>query len=166
MEIADEYKILSPVYGQVSKSITDSSVQIHIGLHDVHIVYAPISGIVTAINADNGVLTEEHERIVFEVPEPKVGKAWIEVQGEAVDTVKFWLEVGKPTYSTNRVELYVKTGDRVKAGQQIGEIILGSLAMVFLPEASIPTVSYDSTTRKGSVLTGGVTVIAYMPPWE
>lgn len=156
--------ILSPVWGQVSAPITGLAVQIYIPVKEIHTVHAPISGVVAAINAEEGMLTTEHGRTVFEVPEPKVGKAWIRVDDVEKDlSVAFWLEVGKPQYVTNKVRLDVKTGDRVTAGQEIGEIILGSLAMVHLPSGSVPLVSYDPIAHKGTALAGGITPIAYVP---
>lgn len=136
--------IVSPTFGVVT-SIKNNKITIYIGIEDNHDIYAPISGKISKIKFSEG----EFKRKIFQTYVNKIGRASI-----TINDIKFWIEVGKPKYVTDRVLLEKELDDKVKQGERIGEILLGSLSEVHLPENTIIKV------KEGDVLIGGETVVA------
>ncbi len=89
-------------------------------------------------------LDEPIRRLQFKTPVTKVGRAVFKIAMENSDWVlPFWVEVGKG-WITHRVALdkpsveWIEGGKpvRVEQGEVLGELLLGSLAMVLLPSGS------------------------------
>lgn len=140
--------VRSPTSGVVDAiNAAKGTITIYISPQDNHDVFAPVSGIVQDIVTENGLW----HRPMFTVPsQVKTGRVRVVLnQG-----VEFWLEVGKPTYITNRVQLNIDKGSHVYAGERIGEIVLGSLSEVHLP------VSSEILVKPGMPVVGGETAIA------
>ncbi len=70
--------------------------------------------------------------------------------------MSFWIEVGKPKYAADKVQITKKIDDGVLHSERIGEILLGSLVEVHF--AGMPTLmTIDQSTK----VIGGQTVIGY-----
>jgi phosphatidylserine decarboxylase len=139
--------ILSPTYGKVI-GIDDirKIITVYISKDDIHNIYAPNSGTITDVTK----FQSEIKRMVFKMEETKIGRVRIQVN----KSIDFWVEVGYPTYIHNRVLLRKHKGDKIKSGEVIGEIVLGSLSEVHLPrEATILVVLNEC-------LIGGRSIIA------
>ena len=100
-------------------------------------------------------LDDPIRRLQFKTPVTKVGRAVFKIAVEDSDLVlPFWVEVGKG-WITHRVALdkpsveWIEGGKpvRVRQGEVLGELLLGSLALVLLPTDSEVEVSvYDRVT--------------------
>lgn len=96
-------------------------------------------------------LDELIRRLQFQIPVDKVGRAVFKIAVDNTDWVlPFWVEVGKG-WITRRVALdkpsveWIETGKPVKVrrGDVLGELLLGSLALVLLPTGSEVLVKVD-----------------------
>ncbi len=128
-------KVVSPVFGTINQ-IHGNQVQIYIPQKANHHVYAPISGRVIKISYQNGNWIHHIKTDEFVAFVRKTGRVTIEFSDNDLETgktVRFWLEVGQG-YITDRIKISVKEGQYVNQSQVIGEIILGSLAEVTVPD--------------------------------
>jgi len=141
--------IVAPTYGKVVE-IRRCSVTIYISVDDDHNVFAPIDGKITKMETFEGEITRYLK--IFKSYEKKKGRVKIFINGCL--SISFWLEVGEG-YVTDRVRLDRFEGDFVSRGENIGEIILGSLSEIHLPESSLINV------EEGDYLIGGETIIAF-----
>ena len=142
--------VVSPVNGVISDvDSRNGLIQIYISPTDNHTIYAPMTGRITNITHENGSWTKQ----VFQAYEEKTARVTIEIDG----IMEFWLEVGKPTYITDRIRITKNVGDSIVQGEIIGEILLGSLSEVHLlnRQFSVPNNVY--VTKR---VQGGVTVLA------
>lgn len=145
--------VVSPVYGVVS-DIGDDSITIYIARNDDHRVFAPTSGTVTQIESFQGSWT----RNIFQASVHKTARTTITIQNQHYDLpVSFWLEVGKPKYITDRIRIDKgKTvGEMLTQGEQMGEILLGSLA-----EVHFNGLRHKTLVQRGTKLLGGKSAIA------
>ena len=127
-------------------------VAIYIAPEDDHTIYAPLGGIVRRIWSERGRFVAEALTVVYEAPVTKTEQLHFEI-GDDETLIKFYVEVGKPHYVTDSVALLVEPGWRVDMGQPIGEILLGSRAVIYVPNAQALRVQI------GDRLIGGTTVL-------
>jgi hypothetical protein len=147
--------IVSPVSGRISKVGADS-IRIYISPNDDHRVFAPIGGRVARVDVHQG----RWKRKVFEANVDKIAQTRIFIKDSSLSQhVSFWLEVGYPKYITNRVRIDHggKVGDVLEQGEQMGEIVLGSLA-----EVQFNGLSHVNVFQVGAKVTGGETIISYI----
>jgi len=145
-----EMSIVSATYGQVSE-IKENSIVVYIDVKDIHKIYAPITSKIIGLDFVNGLF----KRKVFKSIYMKTGRAIITLKG--IIEIKFYLEVGKPKYITDRVLIENSIGDNILQGQIIGEILLGSLSEIFFPK-NIPL---KILINEGDYIEGGKTILAY-----
>jgi len=151
--------ILSPVWGTVERVTgtreTGISIRIAIAVSDIKKIHAPISGVIEEIKFEEG----EFKHNVFEVPTTKTGRATVFIKGKKDIRLNFWLEVGEG-YVTNRIKFDKVKGDHVNAGEEIGEILLGSLAELHLPP-STDALTVMSLVQANDKVKGGSSIIAW-----
>ena len=134
--------VLAPTHGTV-EHVTPRSLDIYIAPEDEHGVFAPISGHLLRVESERG----EFMGTQFQVPYHKTERVVLTFQGSI--NVTLWIEVGKPQYITDNVRFSVGAGTYVRAGDHIGDILLGSRAgLVLSREATI-------TARRGQHIRGG-----------
>jgi phosphatidylserine decarboxylase len=148
--------INSPTYGQVI-GIEGNKITTLIDAEDIHTIYSSVDGEITGVKFEKG----EFKHHVFECPITKKGRATLEITDDNKMKHNITLEVGKG-YITNRVRLDKDLGDVVKKGELIGEILLGSLSEVIIPQ-------YDEIkilVSEGDKVKGGETPLAFLEKWE
>lgn len=142
--------VVSPVYGTIS-NISDNSITIYISPNDNHNIFAPIDGTISEIDIVQGYW----KRRVFHAYEDKIGRTIIYISNICLpEDISFWLEVGKPMYITDRIQLNKDIDDYVKKGELIGEIILGSLC-----EIHFHNLNHQNKIRIGDKVIGGNTIL-------
>jgi hypothetical protein len=154
--------LVAPTYGTVQK-ITPNSIEIYIGVTDNHQIFAPLTGDISNIEYQEGEFRHTYDVGEYVVEKTKRGRAIILVTDDENNKIPFWIEVGRG-YVTNRIQIDKNIGERVKQckithvqqGERIGEIKLGSLSQIHLPENSIATV------KKGDIIIGGQTQVAQL----
>lgn len=142
----------SPTYGRIAK-IKGNKIITLIDVKDIHTVHSSVDGEITALKFEKG----EFKHKIFESPFTKKGRATVEITDNNKMKHDITLEVGKG-YVTNRVRLDKGLGDVVRKGEYIGEILLGSLSEVTIPE-------YDKVeilVSEGDKVIGGITPLAYL----
>lgn len=113
---SDDY-IMSPADGKVIK-VTDNEVNIFLNVHNIHVQKSPIQGKITNIDYNQGSFnpagmlekSEDNEQMIFTI------------QGDNKQ-VKVSLIAG---VLVRRIHSFVKVGDSVKQGQNLGMIKFGS----------------------------------------
>ena len=126
-------------------------VSIFMSVFDVHINRSPISGTITRVvyiagkflNADLDKASEDNER------------QHILVEGEDGTRVAFTQIAG---LVARRIVPWVRTGDRVVAGQRVGLIRFGSRVDVYLPVGTSSQVLLGQRTVAGETIVGRVSV--------
>src|SRR5688572_12966529 len=126
-------------------------VSIFMSVFDVHINRTPIAGTITRIvyiagkflNADLDKASEDNER------------QHILVEGEDGTNVAFTQIAG---LVARRIVPWVKTGDRVVAGQRVGLIRFGSRVDVYLPAGTSSQVLLGQRTVAGETILGRIGV--------
>lgn len=101
-------------------------------------------------------LDDPIRRLQFKTPVTKVGRAVFKIAMENGWVLPFWVEVGKG-WITHRVALdkpsveWIEGGKpvRVRQGEVLGELLLGSLALVLLPTDSEVIVSVRDRVTAG-----------------
>ncbi len=145
--------IISPVYGTIS-DIGPDTITIAIKRQDIHTVYAPISGILVDISDYHG----SWKRQIFQAQVNKLARTILSIRNPLIGTyITFWLEVGKPKYVTDRIQIDKNINDKVKQGEQMGKIILGSVA-----EVHFNHMYHYNLVKVGSIVEGGKTIISYI----
>lgn len=144
--------IVSPVYGEIT-SITNNSIEIYISSSDNHNIFAPISGKITNINLDKGFWKREIQTKYFKTIEYKTGRLTV-----YIGDVYFWVEVGKPKYITDTIRFDYNINDDIIQGQNIGEIIIGSLAKIYFPPDKIKF----NDIYIGKKLEGGISELVFI----
>jgi hypothetical protein len=143
--------IIAPVNGIVT-DIGDDTITIYIRRTDDHNIYSPTSGTLTNIYNYQG----SWYRHIFQADVNKIARTTISIKNPYLNKpISFWLEVGKPKYITDRIRLNKNIGNDLYSGENIGEIILGSLA-----EIHFNGIQHYKTVTKNSILIGGRTLIA------
>jgi len=157
-----QFDVLSPVSGTVEVA-ENQLVHIYIAPDDPHGVFMPASGVVRKIWAERGVFLSPppggDARIssIFVAPEWKTEQVHLLIDyAEGALVVQVELEVGHPEYITDTVSLHVREGEAREAGAQIGEILIGSRAIVRYSGDTPPF----TTVAPGQHVEGGRTVIA------
>jgi hypothetical protein len=142
--------IKSPTFGRVEK-VSEEGVLVYIGVDDSHKVFAPVSGIIESINSEKKLFkTISEDFTLYTAQPPKTERLLVEFKNPRV---AFYLEVGHPEYVTNNVALYYEEGDIVEQSDHIGDILIGSRAMIYMPKGWKPIV------KNGDFLVGGKTTI-------
>jgi hypothetical protein len=145
--------IVSPVNGIVT-DIDNDTITIYIRPADNHDIYSPIDGILVDILNYQG----SWHRHIFYADVNKNARTTISIKNQYLNKpISFWLEVGRPKYITDRISLNKNINDNIYQGENIGEIVLGSLA-----EVHFNSIKHYKTIAKGSILIGGQTLIAYV----
>lgn len=142
----------SPVTGLVDGIGESGNVRFLIRADDDHAVRAPRAGRVQRIATEEG--TFEGER--WTVPEPKTARITF-----TIADVTFQLEVGKPQYITNAIDVFVREGDTRARGARIAQIILGSRAEIFGPAGT-----WKVLVRAGDKVRAGETKIYERVPFR
>lgn len=136
--------IVSPADGRVY-DISDNNVSIVIGIQDVHVIRAPLSGTITSITSVPGDTvtcittcprTNRHQRITISTS-----------HGE-MDVLLIHSKI------TKRIELFVSSGQSVEKGARLGRILLGSGSQVTIPP------SYEITVSPGDRVFAGSSIVA------
>jgi phosphatidylserine decarboxylase len=136
--------IVSPSDGKVY-DISDNIVKIVIGIQDVHIIRAPISGTIESITSVPGDTiacistcprTNRHKRIT------------ISTDAGDIDVLLIHGKI------TKNIELLVSPGQSVEKGARLGRIVLGSGSQVTIPS------SYEIAVSPGSRVFAGSSIIA------
>ena len=136
--------IVSPADGKVY-DISDNIVKIVIGIQDVHVIRAPISGTIDSITSVPGDTiacistcprSNRHQRIT------------ISTYAGDIDVLLIHGRI------TKRIELLVSPGQSVEKGARLGRILLGSGSQVTIPS------SYEITVSPGTRVFAGSSVIA------
>lgn len=151
--------ILSPVNGKIRKVEKGSPryITIYIPVEANHDVHAPVTGTIESMDREKGSIRRSSATVsTFQAESGEIGRLTIGILTPDGTHVSFFLEVGKPVYVTDRIRINRGLGDKVKSGEVIGEIILGSLARVYLPPGSalVPFLA------KGDQVVAGQTVLA------
>ncbi len=150
-----EGEILSPVNGRVTK-VERNAVTIYIPVETDHRVYSPVSGTIVSILAKKGKFeyVRFHPGLLFKATPEQKGRVLVIIQPwSGGQKVSFWLEVGQG-YVTDRIRLDVTVHEEVQQAEVIGEILLGSLAEIQLPEGSQVLVSKGQWVRGGKTVVG------------
>ncbi len=140
--------VLAPTHGVVERVSPPYAVDIYIAEDDNHDVFAPISGQLLRVESQTG----EFVGTQFQVPYEKTERVFLTFQGEV--QVVLWLEVGKPKYITNNVRFSVEAGAWVRAGDRIGEILLGSRSGLVLSHPATITAQPGQRVRGGEHIIG------------
>jgi phosphatidylserine decarboxylase len=136
--------MVSPADGKVYDT-SDNIVRIVIGIQDVHMVRAPLSGIISSITSVPGDTiacistcprSNRHQRIT------------ISTDAGDIDVLLIHGRI------TKRIELLVSPGQSVEKGARLGRILLGSGSQVTIPS------SYEITVSPGSRVFAGSSIIA------
>lgn len=136
--------IVSPADGRVY-DISNSTVKIMIGIHNVHIIRAPMRGTITSITSVHGDTiecisscprTNRHQRITISTDEGDI------------DTLLIHGNI------TNVIKLFVSIGQSIEKGARLGRILLGSGSQVTIPD------TYDITVSPGNRVFAGSSIIA------
>jgi phosphatidylserine decarboxylase len=136
--------IVSPADGKVYDT-SDNIVKIVIGIDNVHMVRAPISGTITSIISVPGDTiacistcpsSNRHKRIT------------ISTDTGDIDVLLIHGRI------TKKIELLVSPGQSVEKGARLGRILLGSGSQVTIPS------SYEITVSPGSRVFAGSSIIA------
>ena len=136
--------IVSPADGKVYDT-SDNIVKIVIGIDNVHMVRAPLSGTIESITSVPGDTiacistcprTNRHQRIT------------ISTDTGDIDVLLIHGRI------TKRIELLVSPGQSVEKGARLGRILLGSGSQVTIPH------SYEITVSSGARVFAGSSIIA------
>ena len=149
--------LISPADGKVQNVVTrDDITYLVIGLSfwDVHIVRAPLAGVVTDIEDEGIYLLRDPTKVEMEQS--------IFLHGKAAPVQKIvTLQTGYGTvrvrlitsYWASRIKVWIHPGQHLRKGQRIGRILLGSTVVAELPG----TLSLAVTP--GQHVVGGETII-------
>lgn len=135
--------IVAPADG-IAEAPEGGRLVIRLRFTDVHVQRVPVSGIVRAVRREG-----------VEFYNPSHPKHWLSVQAVTEIESERGLCVVRQitTLATRRLETYLAAGQRVRAGERLGRIRLGSTVVLELP----PGAALD--VAEGSRLVGGETVI-------
>ena len=136
--------IVSPADGKVY-DISDNNVSIVIGIDNVHMIRAPLSGTIESITSVPGDTiacittcpsTNRHKRVTISTDEGDIDVLLIHGR------------------ITKKIELLVSPGQSVEKGARIGRILLGSGSQVTIPP------SYEIAVSPGTRVFAGSSTIA------
>jgi len=167
--------IIAPTYGEIESVFIENDqlrgLRIYIGPRDNHYVFAPCSGVVTNIIPIRGQLTwyGENGKGVFKADKAErtqtgdwsVGEVHITISHDA-NPILVILQVGKPRYITDTIDIYVRKGETVHQKQRLGEIVLGSHSEIHWPDNAFIAEHLKTAlnTRRSVRVYGGLTVVA------
>lgn len=147
-----EQFIVSPVNG-IIESVTEQgniiSIRTYIPATSNHNIFSPKDGVIIDVKKFNG----EWTRQIFKAFETKIARLTL-----VIDDIDFWIEVGKPFYITNRIKILKNKGDQVKQGENIGEILLGSLTEIHLDKNKF---IIPHSIKEKTIVKGGKSILAY-----
>ena len=98
-----------------------------------HEIVAPIDGIIQHIEGCQGKIIRP-EITIFVADAQKNGRLSFIVKGDNI-SVQVWLELGK-SWITHEMYLKIKNNDKVKQGDKLSELIIGSLGEIHFPISS------------------------------
>lgn len=124
--------ILSPITGELREDTrgyrgdADFAVGIYVFPEDEHWLYAPVSGKVKWVLAENGAF--EVPGRTFLAKQHEEGRLRIGIVPDCLlnTVVEILVYVGDPFWVTDRVDLPLKRGEKVEGGKRIGEIVVDS----------------------------------------
>lgn len=143
--------IIAPSYGRVV-SVDSKEVAIFIPFKANHDIFSPIDGKVIDIEAKKGGFTKQYYQTNSRFT--KKGKVEFDIDGDI--PIKLETYVGFP-YRPNRIRVDTKEGRKVKKGQKIAEILLGSLSETEFPDKNVEIIPLVKRFQK---VEGGKTKIA------
>lgn len=178
--------IYSPVFGFVDKiSVTEKFyiIYIYITRKSNHKIYIPVTGTLQIYNIKNGIIKDP----IFSSSE-QLFKQSIDTRHTAEitwsinnndETIYFTIQVGKPKFITDSIKIYNKKTNFWYERELLGEILLGSRAIVCVPinyTLSEQLLYFEKHTRNKSAedmedihtisgtddLVGGKTMLAYL----
>ena len=140
-----------PIVAQVSGVITDvdlerGSIRIYLPPTGDHTIYSPMSGDITSISSVKGRWKDK----VFQAWEDKIARVTVEIDKK----IDFWVEVGKPLYITDRIRISKQKNEHVEKGEEIGEVILGSLSEIHILDGMF---QFEGNAKINQVVIGGKT---------
>lgn len=138
--------IVAPADGTVKviKNLNGrSKIVIYLSWWDVHVQRVPLAGTI------NGVVDSVHE----DQEDFKCSNCYQKVT--TIETEVGTITVKQVTsFYANRIKLFVKEGEKVKIGDRLGSILLGSHVVIEFPD------NVRITIQKGDQVYGGETIIA------
>ncbi len=149
--------VASPTHGVVRQikvtPLNETIVTIYIAPNDNHEIRAPSNGMITDVQFHQGIFV----RPFFQATETHTGQLVVTIRETSTHIkYEFLVEVGIPPYITDtiRLEAVLTTGRTIERDQLLGEIVIGSLAELYIPSVS------KLLVREGSVVKAGKTAIA------
>lgn len=124
--ICCEGYILAPSYGRV-QSASKEKIAIFIPYEENHFLFSPIDGKITDIKMEKGTFEKE----VFKAKVMKRMKVTLDIDGDI--PLSFASYVGFP-YRPKRIRIDAQENQDVLKGEEVGEILLGSLSETYFPE--------------------------------
>lgn len=142
--------VLSPADGRVSVVRTEGDrvrVGVFMGVTDVHVNRAPVSGTVERIEHVPGA-----HRPAFSKESDRNERVVMDLGDVEVTLIAGWF--------ARRIHPYVEDGDRIERGARIGHVSFGSRADVLLPASIDPE---SVAVEPGETVRAGETVLAPEP---
>lgn len=133
MGAGSSFNIWCPTNGEIS-SVSHTEIQIYIRPTDDHLIFAPLNAKIEQVKMVNGDFINP---TIFHTFEHKTGKLSIILQDQ-LSGCKFelWILVGKPHFITDRIYFGKKEGQNIERGDQIAEILIGSMAGIKILSAN------------------------------
>ncbi|MFZ3059253.1 MAG: phosphatidylserine decarboxylase [Candidatus Methanoperedens sp.] len=138
----DEDDAVSPADGKVI-SVQNQKICIFMNIHDVHVNRAPLAGTVTNIDYKPGGYIPAFNKDSFVNERNHV----------VINTDSGVLELTQIAgVLTRRIVSYISVGSRVKRGERIGMIRLGSRVDVIIPEGYVFIVKVNDKVKAGCTI--------------
>jgi len=138
-------RIVAQTNGVITE-IDNGKITVYIDVKDNHDIFAPVTGKIKNLIAEKGNFDRYLK--LFQSWEKKRGRLTIEIEN-----VRFLIEVGEG-YVTNKIKVKKIVDDKVKRGEIIGHIVLGSLSEIYIPKGHVILVT------EGQRVVGGKTILA------
>lgn len=121
-----------PVYAPIDGVVTavdetSGTITVYVAPTDSHVIYSPTDGVVVETREERGLWIRPG---IFNVPDQtKTGRLVVRVRaGLSGREYEYWIEVGHGKYITDTVQFDASApGTPVSARRRIGEILIGSL---------------------------------------
>ena len=134
MKSQTQLNVSSPVSGVIEA--LSNKIHIYIAPEDDHSVFAPISGEIIEITPTTGVFTAPLGS-QFKATPNHTERWFLTIMSSVIPNLalRMYVEVGKPQYITDTINFLpnVQLQQHVSQGEKLGEIVIGSRAVVFFP---------------------------------